>query len=207
MKTDYYKFFKYLYYHYDLAGWVAIDKYAISIKPNQSLADLKHIKDMLIELEEEGIIEWKADIKTTNEHDIYSYHWLDIEKYKNDFGQQQGDPSNPIRVEVKLTRVKGIDYAEQYINAQSNLSNNFWIRFLTVGLLIITALGLLVQVKQCRISQDQLNLSIQDTVQQFPKIYPNDHSNNHHSTTQQNDSIVTYNKDTAKLKDTAHKSQ
>lgn len=202
MKTDYYKFFKYLYDHYDLAGWVAIDKYAISIKPNQSLADLKHIKDMLIELEAEGIIEWKADIRTTNEHGIYSYYWLDIERYKKKFGQLQSDPSNPIRVEVKLTRVKGIDYAEQYINAQSNLSNNYSIRILTFGLLVITGFGLLVQVQQCRISQLQLNLSIKDTLLKHDTNYPNDHSNFRHSTIQQNDS--TYYNDTAKQNDTTH---
>lgn len=205
MKTDYYKFFKYLYDHYDLAGWVAIDKYSTSIKPNQSLADLKHIKDMLIELEEASIIEWKADIKTTNEHGIYSYHWLDIEKYKKEFGQQ-GDPSNPIRVEVKLTRVKGIDYAEQYINAQSNLSNNFWIRVLTWGLLIVTTFGAIVQLRQCKISRSQLDLSIKDTMRQHDTKVSNYHSNYHsnyqRSTNKQNDS--TYIKDTAKQNDKTH---
>ena len=188
MKTDYYKFFKYLYENYDLAGWVAIDKYAISVKPNQSEADVKHIKDMLVELETEGIIEWKADIQTTNEHGIYNYHWLDIPKYKSELGKDLNNTFNQIRVEVKLTRVKGIDYAEQYINSQSNISNNLWIRVLTIGLLIITALGLIVQVNQCNIPQEQLNVSLQDTLQKQNTIVPNDHSNYQRSTIQQSDS-------------------
>ncbi len=66
-------------------------------------------------MEAEGIIKWKADIKTTNENGIYSYHWFDTEKYKNDLGKDINNIFAQIRVEVQQTYDKGIDYANNYI--------------------------------------------------------------------------------------------
>ena len=113
----------------------------------------KNIKADLEELESKDILTWKAEPMEKK-----GGNFPESQKYRDLLGTTT-DPKyqtfKNIYVEVKLTPDKGLDYAANYTNAKANLSNNFWIRVLTVGFLIITAAGVIVQMKQCSISNNQ----------------------------------------------------
>ena len=105
-----------MYHRYDISGGTALDKFAKSkIRPRQELVDIVHIKSMLNELENRGIITWKADKITTNEDGVTSYHWLDIPKYKNDLGKDANHTFENTRVEAHLTPDKGLEYASNIL--------------------------------------------------------------------------------------------
>lgn len=170
----YYGFFKYLYDIYDISGWTAIDQFVLPhIQDTQKLTDTLHIKAMLNELENRKIIEWKADKTTTDENGVTSTHWQNIPRYKRDLGKDDNHTFDNTRVEVKLTPDVGLDYAVNIVNSQvirdSTLTTNKWMTGLTFFLVIIGALTVIVQMKQCCVSQQQFHKqSQQETPQRLP---------------------------------------
>lgn len=156
----YYDLFRYLYDHYDISGGTALDKFAKSkVRTHQNLIDIIHIKNMLNELENRGIITWKADKITTNQDGVTSYHWLDIPKYKNDLGKDNNHTFENTRVEAHLTPDKGLDYASNIINTLTGISINKWIKGLTFGLLIVAIIAAFLQFLQYRQSVGKSEVS------------------------------------------------
>lgn len=175
-RNFYYGFFKYLYDIYDISEWTSIVNYVLPhIRDSQKLADTIHIKAMLDDLEEKKIIEWKADKPTTDENGVTSTHWKDIARYKRDLGKDNNHTFDNTTVEVKLTRLKGIDYAANLVNNQtirdSTLSTNCWMKWLTIILASSAVLTLIVQGWQCDISRKQLDLQKEEAKKQSI-LYP-----------------------------------
>ena len=112
-----------------------------------------NIKKDLEELEARGLITWDAEPTEKK-----GGNFPESKKYKDLLGtttEQKYQTLKDIYVEVKLTPDKGLDHAANYVSSRANLSNNYWIRILTVGLLLVTAIGVIVQMRQCSISKGQ----------------------------------------------------
>lgn len=128
----------------------------IKKKLKESDGDLdltKNIKADLEELEQRDILTWKAEPMENK-----GGGFTDSQKYR-DF---LGTPTDPkyqtfkdIYVEVKLTPDKGLDHVAKYVEAQAAMSNNNWIKVLTVGILITAVFAAAIQYLQYRVSARQ----------------------------------------------------
>jgi len=162
MKNWYYELFKYLYDHYDISSGPSLKNFvAPRISPKNKLTDIQHIKAMLNDLEKRGIITWKADIETTNQDGIKSFHWLNIPKYKKDLGKDDNHTFDTILVEAHLTPDIGLEYVANILNREGTALTNRRIKNLTIILVIIGVVTILVQGLQCGISRQQLKQSQQ----------------------------------------------
>lgn len=156
----------------------------------------KNIKKDLEELEKRGLVTWDAEPMEKK-----GGGFPESKKYR-DLLATKADPKyqtlKDIYVEVKLTPDKGLDHAANYVSSQANLSNNYWIRILTVGLLIVTAAGVIVQMRQCSISKTQQTQQPMKCDTIFPIVHsiPTDER----KTKTKNDSNETSPKDTADLR-------
>jgi hypothetical protein len=118
------------------------------------LAMTKNIKADLEELEERGILTWQAEPMESK-----GGGFPESQKYKLLLGtttDKKYQTFKDIYVEVKLTPEKGLDHAANYVSARANVSNNNWIRGLTIGLLIVGAASVIVQMRQCSVFVRQL---------------------------------------------------
>ena len=156
----YYDLYKYLYDHYDINSGPSLDNFAKArVRKSQKLIDIRDIKNMLNDLEKRGIITWKADVKTTNQDGVYSYHWLDIPKYKNDLGKEGNNTFDNIRVEAHLTPDVGLEYVANILNREATLLTNKSMKTLTIVLVVIGVVTIFLQGLQCDISRRQLEQS------------------------------------------------
>lgn len=153
----------------------------------------KNLKKDIEELEQRGLVTWVADGMGQNRSD-----YPESPKFKSQLGSDINNTFKDIYVEVKLTPDKGLDHAANYVSSQANLSNNYWIRILTVGLLIITAAGVIVQMRQCSISKSQQTQQPTkcDTISRYGHAIPLDE----HKTTTLYDSTKKKLEDTAALR-------
>lgn len=117
----------------------------------------KDIKIILLDLEAREIVTWKAEPMTSK-----GGNFPDSDDFKRKLGTSDSSVNQTfenIYVEVQLTH-EGYDYArdmfDREVIRESTLSVNKWMKILTSILTITAALTLIVQVKQCDISSDQL---------------------------------------------------
>ncbi|MBT1688865.1 hypothetical protein [Dawidia soli] len=156
MKNWYYDLLDELYDKYDITAGTSLENFIKrKLKAKDTLVNTTHIKTMLLDLENRGLITWKADVKTTNQDGVYSYHWLNIEKYKNDLGKTVNgidQTFSNIYVEAHLTPDKGLDYAADLVNGRairnSTLATNFWMTTLTIIIALTSMATLRTQYLQ-----------------------------------------------------------
>lgn len=146
---------KEIYLRYSSRSGTSLNAF-IKTELKESDGDLeltKNIKKDIQELEQRGLVTWVADAMELKRSD-----YPESQKFKNLLGEAT-DPKyqtfKDIYVEVKLTADKGLDHAANYVNAQTSVSNNRWIKILTTGLLVIAFAALIVQMRQCSISKKQ----------------------------------------------------
>ncbi len=124
------------------------------------------IKATLTDLEERGIVKWDAESMANK-----GSGFQNSAEYKQRLGTTvAGEPQTleNIYLEVQLTHHKGLDYARDIFDREvlrkSTLSANTWMKSLTVILSVTSILTLIVQVKQCDVSNKQSQVPGQDSI-------------------------------------------
>ncbi|HYM95610.1 MAG TPA: hypothetical protein VET23_15840 [Chitinophagaceae bacterium] len=157
----------------------------------------RNIKKDLEELESRDIVIWKAEPMNTK-----GSGFPKSSEFRNLLGSDKNNTFKNIYVEVTLTW-KGLDYAANYSNSQANVSNNLWIRILTTGLLAIALAALIVQMRQCSISDRQPTLTPVQSSSQHP--HPSVAEDTSSNTYTLADSTNSFQYNSSKQNDTTHK--
>ena len=126
------------------------------------------IKATLTDLEERGIVKWDAEPMVEK-----GSGFQNSTEYKQRLGTTVAGEQQTLEniyLEVQLTHHKGLDYARDIFDREalrkSTLSANTWMKRLTIILSVTAILTLIVQVKQCDVSnrQSQVQPRGQDSI-------------------------------------------
>ena len=126
-------------------------------KADSDLQQTIDIKTDLENLEERGILTWKAEPMDKKGGNFPESHI-----YRSLLGKEKGVSKytfQNIYVEVQLTKEVGLDYAGNIVNRVATLLTNKSMKTLTIVLVIIGVITIFLQGLQCDISRRQLEQS------------------------------------------------